>query len=270
MNIGRIGYEQIAAQDATAAARSWWDDNSTDYFDDNGAFLKESTFFWGPEGVTEEQLQLLTGSLHFDNVKILEIGSGAAQCSRWLKRRGAHVLATDLSFSMLQHSHRIDSSDTSHTPVPLVQADAQKLPFCDDAFDVVFTSFGAIPFVADVDRIHSEVFRVLRPGGRWVYSTTHPARWMFPDDPTRHGMSIQRSYFAREPYVEFDANGKVEYAEFHRTVGDHVRSVVTAGFALTDLIEPEWPAHNTNVWGGWGPERGAYLPGTLIVVADKA
>src|SRR5690349_23010429 len=32
-----------------------------------------------------------------------------------------------------------------------------------------------------------EVARVLRPGGRWVFSVTHPVRWSFPDDPTEAG-----------------------------------------------------------------------------------
>ncbi|MDD9205101.1 SAM-dependent methyltransferase, partial [Georgenia sp. 10Sc9-8] len=54
------------------------------------------------------------------------------------------------------------------------------------------------------------------------------------------------------------------YAEYHRTMGDHVRDLAAAGLVLEDLVEPEWPADNDAVWGGWGPERGAYLPGTAI------
>jgi len=68
--------------------------------------------------------------------------------------------------------------------------------------------------------------------------------------------------------VEFEADGSVEYAEYHRTIGDHVREVIGAGLTLIDLVEPEWPAENTNVWGGWGPERGALLPGTAIFVCE--
>ncbi len=69
-------------------------------------------------------------------------------------------------------------------------------------------------------------------------------------------------YFDRRPYVEADAAGRVVYAEYHRTVGDHVREVAAAGLTLVDLVEPEWPGWNDQVWGGWGPERGRYLPGT--------
>ena len=35
-----------------------------------------------------------------------------------------------------------------------------------------------------------EVARVLRPGGRWVFSVTHPMRWAFPDDPGPEGLTV--------------------------------------------------------------------------------
>ncbi len=37
-------------------------------------------------------------------------------------------------------------------------------------------------------RVMREVARVLRPGGRWVFSVTHPVRWAFPDDPGPAGL----------------------------------------------------------------------------------
>src|SRR5919107_1345304 len=52
--------------------------------------------------------------------------------------------------------------------------------------------------------VGAEVARVLRPGGRWVFSVTHPLRWAFSDDPTREGLTVRRSYFDRRPYVETD------------------------------------------------------------------
>lgn len=267
MNDGRIGYEPIPNDSATKAAQSWWDENSTEYISENGEFLGDSRFVWGPEGLQENEAQLLGPTEELVGKRILEIGSGASQCSRWLATQGAHVIATDLSHGMLLAGRQIDSSNKGD--VPAIQADARNLPFANESFDIVFTSFGAIPFVPDADRIHSEAHRLLKPHGRWVCSVTHPARWMFPDDPTMRGTTISRSYFARDPYVEFDSDGSVEYAEYHRTVGDHVRDIASAGFRLVDIVEPEWPQSNSNVWGGWGPERGAYLPGTAIFVCDK-
>jgi hypothetical protein len=111
-----------------------------------------------------------------------------------------------------------------------------------------------------------EVARVLRPPGRWVCAVTHPLRWVFPDDPTHRGMTAVRSYFDTTPYVELDDRGEVAYVEHHRTLGDWVRALVGAGFTVEDLVEPQWPAGHERVWGGWGPYRGRFVPGTAIFV----
>ncbi len=39
-----------------------------------------------------------------------------------------------------------------------------------------------------------EVRRVLRPGGRFVFSATHPIRWAFPDEPGPRGWTAPASY----------------------------------------------------------------------------
>jgi SAM-dependent methyltransferase len=152
--------------------------------------------------------------------------------------------------------------------VPLVQADAQFMPFLDDSFDLAFTAFGAVPFVADSAGLMREVARVLRPGGRWVFATTHPTRWVFPDSPGPDGLTATISYFDRSAYVEFDATGEATYVEHHRTFGDRVREITAAGFQLVDLIEPEWPDQLTAEWGQWSPLRGKILPGTAIYVCE--
>ena len=113
-----------------------------------------------------------------------------------------------------------------------------------------------------------EVARVLRPGGRWVFATTHPIRWAFPDDPGPDGLRATMPYWDRTPYVEFAADGTPTYVEHHRTLGDRVREIAAAGFRLVDLVEPEWPAGHTQEWGQWSPLRGAILPGTAIYVCE--
>lgn len=262
--IGSVGYRDVPDDQGGAAARAWWDGEAQVYLDEHRAFLGDAGFRWGPEGLTEDEAGLL-GDVA--GRRVLEVGAGGAHCSRWLAARGAHAVATDVSAGMLDGAARLSAA--AGVAVPLVQADARALPFADGAFDVVFTSFGALPFVPDAHRVHAEAARVLRPGGRWVFSVTHPLRWAFPDDPTRHGLTAHRSYFDRRPYVETDTAGRVAYAEYHRTLGDHVRDVVGAGLRVRDVVEPEWPAWNRQVWGGWGPERGAYLPGTAVFVTTK-
>lgn len=254
------GYREVADAAATGAGRLWWDANAAEYLDEHGEFLGDDDFCWCPEGLREADARLL-GDVR--GRRVLEVGSGAAQCARWLAGQGAEVVATDVSGSMLAAAARIGGG------FPLVQADARSLPFGDDSFDIVFTAYGAIPFVPDAERVHAEAFRVLRSGGRWVCSVTHPIRWAFPDDPSERGLTADRSYFDRRPYVETDAAGRVLYAEYHRTLGDHIAELVGAGFVLDRLVEPEWPDGHDRTWGGWSRLRGERIPGTAILVAHK-
>ena len=253
----------VNVTETVRANRRWWDALAGEYHADHGAFLGEADFVWCPEHLREEDAGLL-GNVR--GCRVLEVGCGSAMCSRWLVGQGARPVATDLSSGMLAQSRA--SATRTNTHVPLVQADAEYLPFADQSFDIAFTAFGAVPFVADSARVMREVARVLRPGGRWVFSTTHPMRWCFPYDPGPDGLTARMPYWDRTPYVEFDDHGATTYVEHHRTFGDRVREIVAAGFRLVDVVEPEWPAGLTDEWGQWSPLLGALFPGTSIYVCD--
>jgi SAM-dependent methyltransferase len=257
--VGRRAADGIETQ---AANRTWWDDEAIAYYAEHGDFLRDDQLVWGPEGLNESELGLLGPLTGRD---VLEIGAGAAQGARFVASQGARVVATDLSAGMLRQAAAIDAK--ANTTLPLAQCDAIALPFAAASFDVVFTAYGAVPFVADSAAIMREAARVLRPGGRFVFSTTHPIRWAFPDAPGPEGLVADRSYFDRTPYVEEGDDGTATYVEHHRTLGDRIRELAAAGLVLVDLVEPEWPDRNAQVWGGWSPTRGRVLPGTAIFVA---
>ncbi|MBZ5733698.1 class I SAM-dependent methyltransferase [Nocardioides sp. TRM66260-LWL] len=243
-----------------------WDRYADEYQASHGEFLGDVGFVWGPEGLTEEQAGVLGPVRDRD---VLEVGSGGGQCSRWVLAQGGRPVGLDLSHRQLQHSRRID--DATGLGVPTVRATATHLPFADRTFDVVFSSFGALQFVHDIERAVAETARVLRPGGRFAFSITHPTRWMLPDDPGEAGLVVSQSYWDRTPYVEVDeATGEVAYVEHHRTLGDWVGLLAGHGFRLTTLLEPEWPEHHDRVWGGWSRLRGRLSPGTAILGADLA
>lgn len=252
----------VTDDESRVASRHWWDLDADDYQEEHGAFLGDVDFVWCPERLREADARLL-GDVR--GKRVLELGCGAASAARWLDGQGADVVAMDLSGGMLRHAQQ--ASDRSGVRVPLVQADALALPFATAAFDVVCTAFGAVPFVADSEAVMREVARVLRPGGRWVFSITHPMRWIFLDDPGEDGLLAVHPYFDRRPYVEQDATGHPTYVEQHRTLGDRIRELVAAGFVLTDLIEPEWPEGHDQIWGQWSPLRGRLFPGTAIFVS---
>ncbi|WP_110181547.1 class I SAM-dependent methyltransferase [Nocardioides solisilvae] len=243
-----------------------WDRYADEYQATHGEFLGDVGFVWGPEGLTEEVAGVLGDVSGRD---VLEIGSGAGQCSRWVRSRGGRAYGLDLSHRQLQHSRRLD--DQTGVAVPSVRGTATELPFGDDRFDVVFSSFGALQFVSELGACLDEVVRVLRPGGRLAFSITHPTRWMFPDDPGEAGLTATQSYWDRTPYVEVDdASGVVAYVEHHRTLGDWVELLATRDFRIQRLLEPEWPDDHDRTWGGWSRLRGRLTPGTAVIVADLA
>lgn len=260
----RVARRHLSDSATIRANRGWWDANADEYQAEHGAFLGDDRFIWCPEGLDEAEAHLLGTELA--GKRVLEVGAGAAQCSRWLAAQGAYAVASDLSHGQLLHALRIDAGSAG---VPLIQADATTLPFADEAFDIVCSAYGAVPFVADSAALMREAARVLKPGGRWVFSVSHPIRWSFPDDPTEAGLTARDSYFDRRPYVEFDERGVATYAEHHRTLGDRVREIAAAGLRLVDVVEPEWPAGLTEVWGGWSPLRGRVIPGTAVFVTVK-
>jgi SAM-dependent methyltransferase len=240
-----------------------WDRYADEYQATHGDFLGDVGFVWGPEGLTEGEARALGEVAGRD---VLEVGSGAGQCSRWVRSVGGRPIGLDLSMRQLQHSRRID--DETGLAVASVLGTATDLPFRDGSFDVVFCSFGALQFVADLERAVAETARVLRPGGRFAFSITHPTRWSFPDDPSEAGLTATSSYWDRTPYVEIDdVSGRVAYVEHHRTLGDWVTVLAGAGFVLDRLVEPEWPEDHDRVWGGWSRVRGRLTPGTAIFSA---
>jgi SAM-dependent methyltransferase len=259
---GGVTRRPVGDEESARANRRWWDAAAPAYLAEHGADLGDVDFLWCPEGVREADARLLG---EVAGRRVLELGCGSAPCARWLRASGADAVALDLSAGMLARAAELNRA--TGVAVPLLQADVGALPFPDAAFDVVFSAYGGLPFVADVDAVLRGVARVLRPGGRFVASVNHPMRWPFPDSPDPEDLRIVSSYFDRTPYVETDDAGRATYVEHHRTVGDWVRAVVGAGLVLEDLVEPEWAPGRTENWGQWSPERGALVPGTLILVA---
>jgi SAM-dependent methyltransferase len=254
----------VGDDESVRANRGWWDRSAAAYQTEHAHALGEVAFLWCPEGLTEASAGLL-GDVA--GRRVLEVGCGAAQCGRWLVTRGAAVVGVDLSAAQLLHARELDLR--TGVAVETVQADALRLPFRDECFDIACSAFGAVPFVADSAAVMREVARVLKPGGRWVFSVVHPFRWALPDDGGPDGLVVRDSYFDRRAYVEEDADGTAIYVAHHRTMGDRVREIVAAGLRVVDVIEPGWPADKTDAWDSWTPLRGRLIPGTAIFVCDK-
>ncbi len=91
--------------------------------------------------------------------KVLDLAAGTAVSTQELSRFGAWCVAADFSLGMLRSG--------KHRNVPMVAADALRLPFADDSFDAATISFGLRNFV-DTSAALTEIARVVKPGGRLV------------------------------------------------------------------------------------------------------
>ena len=93
--------------------------------------------------------------------RVLDIAAGTGTSSAALQRRGARVVAVDFSPGMVAEGRR------RHDKIDFIVADAEALPFGDDEFDAVTISFG-LRNISDPRLALSEMYRVLKPGGRLV------------------------------------------------------------------------------------------------------
>jgi len=93
--------------------------------------------------------------------RILDIAAGTGTSSVALQRSGARVVAVDFSPGMVAEGRK------RHKKIEFVQADATALPFGDNEFDAVAISFG-LRNIVDPKAALSEMYRVLKPGGRVV------------------------------------------------------------------------------------------------------
>ncbi len=112
--------------------------------------------------------------------RVLETAAGTGIVTRKLRDTlpaRAHLMATDLNPPMLEVAR---AKFRTGEQVEFQPADAMALPFADASFDAVVCQFGVM-FFPDKAKSCSEVYRVLAPGGRFVFSVWDSHR--YPADP---------------------------------------------------------------------------------------
>lgn len=139
---------------------------------------------------------------------VLEMAAGTGVLTRAMASQlpaQVRIVVTDLNQPMLDHARSRQPSDTR---IQWRQADALALPFEDRSFDSVACQFGAM-FFPDKIKGYKEAYRVLRPGGRFLFSVwdrisenefadvvVEALGSLFPSDPPR--------FLARTPHGYHD------------------------------------------------------------------
>ncbi len=218
--------------------RRYWEAESERYQHDHASQLGGARPVWGVWAIPESRLRIL-GDLR--GRRVLELGCGGGQWSRWIADAGARPVGLDLSLNQLRHACGVLGPNERR--VPLVNADAERTPFADESFDVVMCDHGAMTF-ADPYRTVPEVARVLRPGGLFAFSHASPFQFVCWDDE-RDGVTerLARDYFGMRKWDEETVDFMLPYGEWIRLFRDNALEV-------EDLVEPRPPrnARTTYPW----------------------
>lgn len=108
--------------------------------------------------------------------RILDLGSGTGYCSRALADhyRKAQLVSLDLAQPMVEQSRaRFSRWERFRRGHRFVTGDAERLPFADASFDLIFSSL-TLQWCADLEQTFRELRRVVRPGGVILFSTLGP------------------------------------------------------------------------------------------------
>ena len=100
---------------------------------------------------------------------LLEIAAGTGRVTRHIREHipaSAKLIASDISEDMLS----VAKKKLNHLNIEWQNIDAQQLPFTDNSIDVVVCCFGYM-FVPDKPKAFAEAYRVLRPGGTFLFTT---------------------------------------------------------------------------------------------------
>jgi ubiquinone/menaquinone biosynthesis C-methylase UbiE len=104
-----------------------------------------------------EALDLRPGS------KVLDVAAGNGNVTLAAARRWCDVTSTDYVPALLDRGR--ERAAAEHLKVEFREADAEALPFAEESFDVVVSTFGVM-FTPDQDKAASELLRVCRSGGK--------------------------------------------------------------------------------------------------------
>ena len=161
----------------------------------------------GPEEVTQ-----LVADADFSGLSILDIGCGAGGIDVALARtHGAgYVTGIDVEDTVLKYARALIDRAGLGARIGLVKVVPGPLPFPPGTFDVVFSK-DSIVHITDKHALMREIYRVLRPGGRFIASD-----WLISHDGPP---SLQMAAYVAAEGLDFGMASPARYQDAMRSAG---------------------------------------------------
>lgn len=179
----------------------------------------------------------LLGDLQDKSVLHLQCHFGLDTLS--LARLGATVTGADLSERAIAEAQKL--AEQANIPANFVCCDLYDLPqHLEGQFDVVFTSYGTIGWLPDLERWAAVVNHFLKPGGTFLLVEFHPLLWIYDASFSK----IEYPYFNSGPIVEEEGtytdgaeNLQVTTISWNHALSEVFTSLLKQGLQVQDFQE---------------------------------
>lgn len=207
-------------------------------------FYDMKGFLEGKSTLNSIELELL-GDI--SNKKILHLQCHFGQDTMTFARMGA--LATGIDFSEKAIEKATEFSKQLNLDTTFICCDIYEAPkYLKDQFDIVFTSYGTIGWLPDLDKWAKIVSQFLKPGGQFIMADFHPVVWMYDND----FKEVFYSYFNIEPIVEDESGTYADrYSEieaktitWNHPISETLNALITNGIELNSFNEYDYSPYN--------------------------
>jgi len=208
------------------------------------AFYDMKAFRAGQNSLKEIELPLL-GDVSGKTILHLQCHFGQDTLS--LARMGALVTGVDFSETAIKTANSL--TEELQLQARFICTDVYDLPNKDDkVYDMVFTSYGTIGWLPDIDRWAQVISHSLCKGGKFVFAEFHPVVWMYDDNFE----SIAYSYFKSSPIVENEtgtyanrnSNLRNTNITWNHSISEVLTALMNAGLRLTSFKEFDYSPYD--------------------------
>jgi SAM-dependent methyltransferase len=210
----------------------------------NSAFYDMESFRAGNSSLTNIE-EVLLGSVI--GKRILHLQCHFGQDTLSLARLGAHVTGVDLSDKAIAKANELTVE--LNCEARFICCDIYDLPnHLNEKFDIVYTSYGTIGWLPDLDKWAAIINHFLEPNGKFVFVEFHPVVWMFDDHFEKIGYRYFNSGIIVEnesgTYADRTAEIQQEYVMWNHGLAEVFNALFKQGLKIDHFQEYDYSPFN--------------------------